>query len=70
MSETDVIADKKRGRLRDSRWVAERLGVPVGLISVWVHRGQLPGVVRLNRRTVRVDEDVLEAWLSAGGTAK
>jgi excisionase family DNA binding protein len=58
---------KRRGQLRTLQWVAERLGVRRSTVHVWKHRGQLPGVVMVGKRTPRVDEDAFEAWLAAGG---
>jgi len=43
------------------------LRVPVATIQSWVHRRSIP-FIRLGRRTVRFDSDVVEAWMRARST--
>ncbi len=47
--------------------VARETRLPVYTVYVYARRGVIPGVVHIGRR-VRVDSDVLRAWLAAGGT--
>jgi predicted DNA-binding transcriptional regulator AlpA len=49
--------------------VADLLQTTRAAIYIQVSRGQLPGVVKLNRRCLRFRRDILLAWLDAKGRA-
>ena len=51
-------------RLRDRRWLAELLGLPLGTVGSMVSRRQVPHL-RIGARTVRFDEDQIMSWLAA-----
>ena len=49
--------------LRDYRWLAGRLGLPMGTCYSLVARAQIPHR-RISTRIVRFDEEEIERWLS------
>lgn len=45
--------------------LSQRMGVNVHTLRYWVKKEQLPGAMRLGKKTVRFDADIVEAWLKA-----
>ncbi len=55
-----------RRRLGTARAVAIIMSLPISTTYKLIASGRMPGVVRIGK-LVRVDLDVLEAWIASGG---
>ncbi len=64
-----VSPQQPKPRLARDTEVAEYLSLPVGTIRAWASRGQMPGVIKLGRRSTRYDLSVIAEWIAAKTSA-
>jgi excisionase family DNA binding protein len=62
-----IIASENMPRLLRIPTIAKVLDVSQGHVRRMMHDGMLP-FVRVGKRSVRVDEQQLNAWIAGGGT--
>ena len=67
--EREREASSQPARLATVREIAADLRISIGSAYALIREGALPGVVRITPRRLRIDRDVFDAWIAAGGNS-